>query len=111
MIPTDDESSTIYLTKQKEDKTNAHHSDSHSTWTHNRVACAEDNCYQLNSSQKMSHSFTDKPRLAHQVYLRWLALSSLNGDDVTCNLSQRLSLKGNDLLIAAYTGSSLMYRK
>lgn len=59
-------------------------------------------------------SRTDKPRLAHEVYFQWITMPSpLNIDDnVMCKLTtQRLLLTQKDLLMAAYSGPSIMYRK
>lgn len=107
MIPTKDESGSVYLTK--EDKSMVRHYDLHSSCMYNTVSCAEDTHCRTNSTPFTSQ--TDRPRLAHEVYFRWLTLSSPNNDNVTCTFQQRFLLNRNDLLIAAYTGSSLMYRK
>lgn len=73
------------------------------------AACPEDDGNQID---RQFTSRTDKPLLAHEVYIQWLAIPpSLKDDNVTCKLTQRLLLTQKDLLIAAYSGPSIMYRK
>lgn len=109
MVPAEDECGTVNSTS--DDKSNARYCDSSSAWhLYDKVSDAENECHghQINTKIHSFTSQTDKPALAHDVYVRWLAVSSQN---VTCTLPQRLPLNRNDLLIAAYTGSTLMYRK
>lgn len=110
MIPTVDEIGAPHLTNQRQ--LNIHQNNWNLTWPDDAIACGESDTNQVdNNNTHMLTSRTDKPCLAHEVYWRWMAISSLNNDNVTYNLSKSFLMNNNDLLIAAYTGSSLMYRK
>lgn len=103
MIPTVEDCGTY---SRKDDKTNRRQNDLNAQWLlHGTAACNTNN--DANQVDRQFTSRTDKPRLAHEVYIQWIAIPS----NVTCKLTQRLVLTPNDLLIAAYSGPSLMYRK
>lgn len=112
MIPTVDEIEASHLRKPK--LLNIHQNNWNLTWPDDGIACAESDVNQMNNNNNnslMLTSRTDKPCLAHDVYWRWMAMSSLNNANVVHNLPKTFLMNANDLLIAAYTGSSLMYRK
>lgn len=120
MIPNDNEIYGTYLmspafTTATNEQLNMYRNDSDSRW----VCCAEqhDNNHQqhrhqLDADCHFSTSRTDKPRLAHEIYGQWLAIwSHNNNDQLSGNLTYPLPFNRNDLLVAAYAGSNLMYRK
>lgn len=114
MIPNDDEIYGTYLmstTTTANEQFNVYRSDSESRW----VYCAEqhDNHHHHHNQvgTECRTSQTDKPRLAHDIYGHWVAILSLRNDQISGNLAHTLPFNRNDLLVAAYAGSSLMYRK
>lgn len=112
MIPTVDDSYETYSTKDK--KSNAVRNDSNvqcQLWPHGMAACAETDGNQIDKTFHSFASRTDKPRLAHEVFFQWLSIPSLNDDNVTSKLKLPFAMTQKDLLIAAYSGPSIMYRK
>lgn len=104
MIPCDD----LMLT-QANQQFNIYRSDSGSRW----VGIADEHKYdnQVDMQPHYDTSRTDKPRLAHQIYGQWMAILSLRNDQISGHPTHTLPLNGNGLLVAAYAGSNLMYRK
>lgn len=111
MIPNDDEIYGTYLmsTATTNEQFNIYRSNSDCRW----VYCAEqhDNNPQVDTECHRTASRTDKPRLAHEIYGQWMAMLSLRNDQISGNLTHTLSFNPNDLLVAAYAGSNIMYRK
>lgn len=107
MIPLPDENCRTYSTK--DEALNVHQNSVNPEWLIPGVV-AEIDC--INQIDKQFTSRTDKPRLAHDVFIQWLTISPpTNNDTITSKPSKPLLLSEKDLLIAAYTGSSIMYRK
>lgn len=111
MIPTGDESCETRLTT--DEQFNINRSNSTTTWTFSYAAdCAEDNGNQVDEKFQSVTSRTDKPRLAHEVYWHWMrSVGPFGNHNIMCNKAPTFPLNKNDLLIAAYSGSSLMFRK
>lgn len=108
MIPTVDENCNTYLAN--DEHSNVGRNSAEWRW-HSTAATAAHGDNQIENTFRLFTSRTDKPRLAHEVYFQWLGMPALNDDNVTCNLTQRLLLTQKDLLIAAFSGPSIMYRK
>lgn len=66
---------------------------------------------QVDMQSHFDTSRTDKPRLAHEIYGQWMAILSLRNDQISGRLTHTIPLNRNGLLVAAYSGSKLMYRK
>lgn len=111
MIPTGDESCETRLTT--DEQFNINRSNSTATWTYSYAAdCADDNGNQVDEKFQSVTSRTDKPRLAHEVYWHWMtSVGPFGNHNIMCNKAPTFPLNKNDLLIAAYSGSSLMFRK
>lgn len=105
MIPTDEECGETFNTTDKRCNIYQHHSNTmcvdHSCF----ATCAEQTGYQLADKFQIPSSRTDKPRLAHEVYWQWINYP------MAYNQTQISASKMNELLIAAYSGAKLMYRK
>lgn len=109
MIPTDNDIYGTYLastTTTTNEHFNMNRIDSDSRWMY-----ADEHDNRLDIKSHLHTSRTDKPRLAHEIYSRWVTISSLRNDQVSGKLTHTLPLSRNDLLMAAYSGSNLMYRK
>lgn len=104
MIPSDD----LMLTTANQ-QFNVYHSNSDTRW----VCIADEHKYdnQVDMQSHYDTSRTDKPRLAHEIYGRWMAILSLRNDQISGPPAQALPLSRNGLLVSAYMGSNLMYRK
>lgn len=103
MIPSADENCGTYLTK--DESLNVYQNEAE--WLmHGRTVEADGK-----HVYKEFTSRTWRPRLAHEVFLQWFSISPPNNVNMTWNLAKPLLLNEKDLLIAAYSGSSIMYRK
>lgn len=105
MIPSDDLMST---TNEQFNIYRSNNSDSR--W----VYCADEHEHenQVDTNPHFNTSRTDKPRLAHEIYGQWMAILPLRNDQISGNRTlHAMPLNRNDLLVAAYSGSNIMYRK
>lgn len=74
-------------------------------------ACMEDYSNQPDIKLQLFTTRTDKPRLAHEVLLQWIASLQPSNNDVTYTLKQNNLLSKKDLVTAAYSGPCLVFRK
>lgn len=111
MIPTGLDNGETCLTT--DEQFNINRSNSHASLAYNIAAtCAESHGYHVDKQFKLLTSRTDRPRLAHEVYWHWMtSIGPLQNDNSTCKRTRTNPLNRNDLLIAAYSGPNLMYRK
>lgn len=112
MIPTSDENGLNSFLANEQMNIYRIQTNLISSCSSNLAACAEDAGNQVTKKCQLFSSRTDKPRLAHEVYWYWLSsVGSFDSDSMTCNRTTTFPSKKSDLLNAAYSGASLMYRK
>lgn len=109
MIPSDN----LMLTPTNQQQFNIYRSASNldSKWVYLADEYKHDN--QVDMRCHYDTSRTDKPRLAHEIYGHWMAILSLRNDQISGHYPTHTlpTLNRNDLLVAAYSGSQLIYRK